>query len=725
MRRNATSIALICRSSLSLILLAFAHSAAAQTCQADVLDDHVIHIHTAQDIDTVRGNLIQFIWGRPTLPVTADPTITSNVASPFDCGGANLDHVDQFNVAMGPGPNGVAIDGWAWHFRPSTRNGRLAIVEDGHMPCDSFTESGADALGLQMTVNALVENGYDVLFVLMPLYVPDQCLTNHDLLFEAGYLPAVGSPIQYFLDTTLRSVNYLIRQDVYSDISMMGLSGGGWTTTLYAAVDTRVSLSFPVAGSIPLYLRGIPTQEPMLDFLSDASPDAASGEECNDYGDAEQTFPALYEIAGYPDLYVLGSYGAGRQQTQILNRNDNCCFGQEQEADSADYDSDQRTYEASVRAALQSLASGTFRQEIDETSIVHQISRNAFYNVIAGQLGGLRPTVGAASSANAFMRGNNGHLWQNDATSGWSDLGFRTVGTPSVVENAVHTLQVAARSTLNAPELIYTDGAGWSAQALPTSSADGSIVLPAGKIASDPVMQSNSAGELDIVAQASDFSFYRWHVTGSGVTLDRPDGGANTVGIPGLSSVSGELNLTYRTGMIDDPETGCVEEPNAVYQSSDSGGGWLAPSRTNGTTRAYLAAGTIGSASESFLVGEEAQLWNNENASTDWLQITSAVRPFVGTPGIPTENADGYGLYVRADGGDLWFAQNRENLWSTEKIALQSAESMVDSPLDTADGVYWLGADNQIRFRGSSDIDQVLNRVDTLFRDDYEGVVSP
>jgi hypothetical protein len=82
-------------------------------------------------------------------------------------------------------------------------------------------------------------------------------------------------------------------------------------------------------------------------------------------------------------------------------------------------------------------------------------------------------------------------------------------------------------------------------------------------------------------------------------------------------------------------------------------------------------------------------------------------------------------LYVRADGGDLWFAQNRENLWSTEKIALQSAESMVDSPLDTADGVYWLGADNQIRFRGSSDIDQVLNRVDTLFRDDYEGVVSP
>ena len=36
---------------------------------------------------------------------------------------------------------------------------------------------------------------------------------------------------------------------------MAGLSGGGWTTTLYAAIDPSIRYSFPVAGTIPLYLR--------------------------------------------------------------------------------------------------------------------------------------------------------------------------------------------------------------------------------------------------------------------------------------------------------------------------------------------------------------------------------------------------------------------------------------------------------------------------------------
>ena len=37
--------------------------------------------------------------------------------------------------------------------------------------------------------------------------------------------------------------------------SMIGLSGGGWTTVVYAAIDERISDSFSVAGSIPFYLR--------------------------------------------------------------------------------------------------------------------------------------------------------------------------------------------------------------------------------------------------------------------------------------------------------------------------------------------------------------------------------------------------------------------------------------------------------------------------------------
>lgn len=32
----------------------------------------------------------------------------------------------------------------------------------------------------------------------------------------------------------------------------MGKSGGGWTTTVSAALDPRIRVSFPIAGSIPL-----------------------------------------------------------------------------------------------------------------------------------------------------------------------------------------------------------------------------------------------------------------------------------------------------------------------------------------------------------------------------------------------------------------------------------------------------------------------------------------
>ena len=36
---------------------------------------------------------------------------------------------------------------------------------------------------------------------------------------------------------------------------MAGLSGGGWTTTFAAAIDKRITGSFPIAGSVPCSMR--------------------------------------------------------------------------------------------------------------------------------------------------------------------------------------------------------------------------------------------------------------------------------------------------------------------------------------------------------------------------------------------------------------------------------------------------------------------------------------
>jgi hypothetical protein len=105
-------------------------------------------------------------------------------------------------------------------------------------------------------------------------------------------------------------------------------------------------------------------------------------------GDIEQFLPELYrDIAGYPELYLLGAYGKGRRQVQILNRKDDCCFGQKQHDPERNYDKDLRTFEASVKEKLKALeADNHYYLVIDETAPNHQISEYALKNVILKEL---------------------------------------------------------------------------------------------------------------------------------------------------------------------------------------------------------------------------------------------------------------------------------------------------------------------------------------------------
>ena len=124
-------------------------------------------------------------------------------------------------------------------------------------------------------------------------------LTSHAMVF--AYL---DRPFRFFLEPIVRCLDYVEAHYNYDEIDMIGLSGGGWTTTVYAALDQRIKRSFPIAGSVPNYLR--------VGFEG--------------LGDEEQDDPGFYSIANYCELYVMGSYGADRGQLQILNRYDSCCF---------------------------------------------------------------------------------------------------------------------------------------------------------------------------------------------------------------------------------------------------------------------------------------------------------------------------------------------------------------------------------------------------------------
>jgi hypothetical protein len=152
---------------------------------------------------------------------------------------------------------------------------------------------------------------------------------------------------------------------------MMGLSGGGWTTTLYAALDPTIETSMAIGGTLPLYMRrcanraNIPVPPANCNWGYD--------------GDSEQTFPDTYKIAGYLDLYALSTHGrANRQQIQVLNRRDNCCFGEGQFAGlgsgTGAWDKAVQDYEKIVNVATGTEA-GAFHVVIDEKSVKHEISR--------------------------------------------------------------------------------------------------------------------------------------------------------------------------------------------------------------------------------------------------------------------------------------------------------------------------------------------------------------
>jgi len=163
------------------------------------------------------------------------------------------------------------------------------------------------------------------------------------------------SPFKYFLEPVVRAVNYAEQVLHARHVHMIGISGGGWTTTLAAALDPRIEVSFPVAGTLPGYLRrqDAPCSQP-------------------DRGDLEQYHPVLYSIADYLDLYILGSYGRGRAQLQVLNQFDSCCFAGIRFL----------TYEDIVKDVVRRLGAGTYDIFLDSSHRSHLISDHALESAI-------------------------------------------------------------------------------------------------------------------------------------------------------------------------------------------------------------------------------------------------------------------------------------------------------------------------------------------------------
>lgn len=181
---------------------------------------------------------------------------------------------------------------------PSDLAETLVIFHHGHsQPCDKCWIPWLD-----QTMDWLNQLGFDSMVIQMPLhqcnYVKESGC-NHE--WFAQFEKQGVKTMRFFLEPVVLTINYA-RSLGYKRIIMMGLSGGGWTTTMMAGIDTRIQLSLPIAGSIPCEFN-------------------------HTSWDYEQfcTNPWA-QVCNYTCLYTLAGLEANRYQVQIIHEHDPCCF---------------------------------------------------------------------------------------------------------------------------------------------------------------------------------------------------------------------------------------------------------------------------------------------------------------------------------------------------------------------------------------------------------------
>jgi hypothetical protein len=332
-----------------------------------------IHVTNSTQVAAVRNRLIAYLWKQNGWPATNMPASVLTVPTPgwvSGLGSTNIDHVDRMDILMDYGLHSIV-----YHIRAAQSSNRLLLYHYGHGGGIGYGEDG-----WQETMRQSLDAGYDVMVFWMPLLGENSTVAQNVPGYGAAAVPLVdhnrmavvlenakGSFIRFFVEPVVVAINYAKARYNYADVNMVGLSGGGWTTHLCAAIDPRIEYSFPVAGSLPLYLRVGPCPNGSV-------------------GDAEQEWAPLYQdIASWLDIYILGGTGEGRQQIHILNQFDTCCF----------WGIGYQTYEAVVSNVVASIGPGLYRVYSDSTQPGdHQISPTALESVILPSLAnkGLRPS---------------------------------------------------------------------------------------------------------------------------------------------------------------------------------------------------------------------------------------------------------------------------------------------------------------------------------------------
>ena len=303
----------------------------------------LIDIENKNDINKKRIELISYLFKNEVNYNIGIPTvIEKNISDDKYSDLRNLESIDKFVIEMEYG-----IDSKVYLFLPKIQTENLIIYHQGH---------SGDFYNGKETIQYFLDNNFAVLAFSMPLtgqnsnpIIESDNFGNFRLLYhdDLKFLKSNNfSPLKLFFEPIFLSLNYLDQNYSFSNYHMVGISGGGWTTGVYSALDPRIEKSFVVAGTAPMFLR----------FSTPSN-----------FGDYEQMDTDFYKIANYLEQYVMSSSGEGREQVQIFNKNDPCCFS----------GSDFLIYENDIQNILLLTGDGNFSIHIDENNYKHSISSDS------------------------------------------------------------------------------------------------------------------------------------------------------------------------------------------------------------------------------------------------------------------------------------------------------------------------------------------------------------
>ncbi len=244
-----------------------------------------LHIHTLNDVEVYRQKARQIIWGQSSLP-----SFTAVYNAPYYDYTFPQPHLTPQLYRMLKSPASVP-------------NGKAVIYHNEH---GNNTQSTNDYNAVSSELNAL---GYDVYEIRMHGVTPNSgpvpggAGENDDSIFAAFGVFSM----RFHLNKILALVNTIASS--YTSIAMIGKSGGGEMTSLYPALDPRITKSFPLCGTAPNFIRRhFQGTTPATNYM----------------GDSEQHCGDLFGVVSWLDMYAMAAING---QHQFFNSNDNCCFG--------------------------------------------------------------------------------------------------------------------------------------------------------------------------------------------------------------------------------------------------------------------------------------------------------------------------------------------------------------------------------------------------------------